>query len=202
MVLDIDLFRAEKGGNPDIIRESQRKRFKDVTLVDRVIQSDQQWRRDRFTMDNLNRLKNVCSKAVGEKMKKKEPIGNSEAIPDSITDDLENMTSDCLKDLQISQIKKLRVLVDQKMKEAEEDMKRQETERHQALIQIGNILDDSVPVSDDEENNRVEKVYGDVTTRKKYSHSCKARPISPIRTPKSMSVKNNSATINVGWLDD
>jgi len=32
MVLDIDAFRAEKGGNPDKVRENQRKRFKDVAM--------------------------------------------------------------------------------------------------------------------------------------------------------------------------
>ena len=29
MVLDIDLYRAEKGGNPDKIKENQKKRFCD-----------------------------------------------------------------------------------------------------------------------------------------------------------------------------
>lgn len=35
---------AEKGGNPELVRESQRRRFADVTLVDKVIQLDQEWR--------------------------------------------------------------------------------------------------------------------------------------------------------------
>ena len=35
-MLDINLLRAEKGGNPDLVRESQRRRYKDVTLVDQV----------------------------------------------------------------------------------------------------------------------------------------------------------------------
>jgi len=45
MVLDIELFRADKGGDPEKIRESQRKRFKDVTLVDRVVEADSRWRK-------------------------------------------------------------------------------------------------------------------------------------------------------------
>lgn len=44
MVLDIDLFRQERGGNPELIRESQRRRFKDPELVDQVIQADSDWR--------------------------------------------------------------------------------------------------------------------------------------------------------------
>lgn len=45
-----------------------------------------------------------------------------------------------------------------------------EVERHQSLIQIGNIVHHSVPVSNDEANNRVERTHGDITRRKKYSH--------------------------------
>ena len=45
MVLDIDAFRAEKGGNPDKVRENQRKRFKDVAMVDKVMETDENWRK-------------------------------------------------------------------------------------------------------------------------------------------------------------
>ena len=45
MVLDIELFRAEKGGDPAKIRENQAKRFKDVTLVDKVVEHDKLWRK-------------------------------------------------------------------------------------------------------------------------------------------------------------
>lgn len=44
MVLDIDLFREEKGGNPEKIRQNQRDRFKDVELVDQVVNNDLKWR--------------------------------------------------------------------------------------------------------------------------------------------------------------
>ena len=44
MVLDIDLFREEKGGDPAKIRQSQKARYKDDGLVDRVIESDKKWR--------------------------------------------------------------------------------------------------------------------------------------------------------------
>lgn len=43
-MLDINLFRVEKGGNPDVIRESQRRRFANVDLVDEVIKLDKEWR--------------------------------------------------------------------------------------------------------------------------------------------------------------
>jgi seryl-tRNA synthetase len=44
MVLDLDLFRSDKGANPDKIRENQKKRFKDVGLVDAVVDNDKKWR--------------------------------------------------------------------------------------------------------------------------------------------------------------
>jgi len=45
MVLDLELFRADKGGDPNKIRENQRKRFKDVSYVDKVVEADTKWRK-------------------------------------------------------------------------------------------------------------------------------------------------------------
>lgn len=45
MVLDLDLYRADKGGNPEKIRENQSKRYKDTTLVDQVVEADAKWRK-------------------------------------------------------------------------------------------------------------------------------------------------------------
>ena len=45
MVLDLELFRADKGGDPNKIKENQAKRFKDVTLVDKVVEADTTWRK-------------------------------------------------------------------------------------------------------------------------------------------------------------
>lgn len=108
MVLDLDLFRADKGGNPDTIRENQKKRFKDVALVDTVVERDTTWRQLRHKADNLNKLKNLCSKVIGEKMKKKEPIGDAgEALPDDVQK-LDELSADVLKPLTVTQIKKVK----------------------------------------------------------------------------------------------
>ncbi len=47
-----------------------------------------------------------------------------------------------------------------------------ETERvrNEALREVGNLLHSSVPVDDNEDNNRVERTWGDITMKKKYSH--------------------------------
>jgi seryl-tRNA synthetase len=42
-MLDINLFRVEKGGKPDLIKASQRKRGASVEEVDTIIQLDKEW---------------------------------------------------------------------------------------------------------------------------------------------------------------
>ena len=85
MVLDLELFRADKGGCPDKIKENQSKRFKDVTLVDKVQEADTKWRKLRFQADNWNKLKNLCSKTIGLKMKNKEHVGDNDAeLPEGL----------------------------------------------------------------------------------------------------------------------
>ena len=50
MVLDIELFRTERGGDPQKIRDNQKKRFKDVTIVDKVVEADEKWRKREWLM--------------------------------------------------------------------------------------------------------------------------------------------------------
>uniref|UniRef100_A0A158P8M1 serine--tRNA ligase n=1 Tax=Angiostrongylus cantonensis TaxID=6313 RepID=A0A158P8M1_ANGCA len=124
----------------------------------------------RFLVDVFNRQKNVLSKAVAEKMKKKEAQGTSDCVEESIISRLESLKMEDLSGLTVTQIKKLRAVLDDKMNETKALMESLETERNQNLVQIGNIVHHSVPVSDDEANNRVERTFGDVTVRKRYSH--------------------------------
>nr|KAF6291599.1 hypothetical protein mMyoMyo1_017053 [Myotis myotis] len=170
MVLDLDLFRTDKGGDPDRIRETQKNRFKDPGLVDRLVKADGEWRRCRFQTDNLNKLKNLCSKTIGEKMKKKEPVGNDESIPENLLN-LDDLTSDTLANLKVSQIKKLRLLIDEAILKCDAQRIKLEEERFENLREIGNLLHPSVPISNDEDaDNKVERIWGDCTVKKKYSH--------------------------------
>ena len=206
MVLDLDLFRVDKGGDPDKIRQNQIRRFKDVALVDTVIEKDTLWRQLRHKADNWNKLKNLCSKEIGDKMKRKEPQGDAnEAVPESVLTQLENLTGDLLKPLTINQIKKvidmkfardnmtltiirnllfliqlnkflsqylfqIRTLIDEALIDNANSLTCTEKERNFALREVGNHLHDSVPVSDDEDENKIERTFGDCQQRKKYSH--------------------------------
>ncbi|XP_003962930.1 serine--tRNA ligase, cytoplasmic [Takifugu rubripes] len=170
MVLDLDLFRTDKGGDPEIVRECQRKRFKDVTLVDKLVAADTEWRKCRFTADNLNKVKNLCSKSIGEKMKKKEPVGEDETLPEE-AQDLESVTAETLATLTVAQIKKVRLLVDEAIGKTDSERVTLEEERFEHLREIGNLLHPSVPISNDEDaDNKVERTWGDCAARKKYSH--------------------------------
>ncbi|KAF5275194.1 hypothetical protein FQR65_LT04226 [Abscondita terminalis] len=169
MVLDLDLFRSDKGGDPEKIKEIQRKRFKDVGLVDTVVNHDTHWRQLRHKADNWNKLKNLCSKVIGEKMKNKENQGDAnDVIPDNVV--LDNLTSDVLKTITVNQIKKVRILIDEELVKNEKELIDIEKKRNAALSEIGNYLHDSVPVNDDEDNNKVERTFGDCTQKKQYSH--------------------------------
>jgi seryl-tRNA synthetase len=59
-MLDINLFREEKGGDPNVVRNSQRSRNKPVELVDEVIFLDKAWRRSKIDLLLLllSRIKN------------------------------------------------------------------------------------------------------------------------------------------------
>ncbi|CAN8005280.1 unnamed protein product [Ixodes pacificus] len=170
MVLDLELFRADKGGDPEKIRENQRRRFKDPGLVDKVVDADTVWRKLRHQLDNWNKLKNLCSKEIGQKMKKKEHVGEGDNLPDSVVQGLSELTSEVLQGLTVNQIKRVRVLIDEAIVQCNEDLEKHEGVRNDALREMGNWLHESCVVSNDEEENAVIKTHGDVVTRKKYSH--------------------------------
>ena len=73
MTLDINLFRVHQGGDPELIKESQRRRFAPPEAVDKVIELDAQWRDAINAADALRRERNNIQKQVSQKKKAKEP---------------------------------------------------------------------------------------------------------------------------------
>jgi seryl-tRNA synthetase len=134
MPLDINLFRAYSGGNPDLIRESQRRRYAPVEIVDEIIAKDEQWRKMTGDVDNLRKKRNAVQKEVGTKMKAKEAC-----------DDL------------VAQIK----AIGDEITKVEEEQKRVKIEVDRLVGKVGNIVEDGVPISQDEDaDNRVERKWG------------------------------------------
>ncbi|KAH8075289.1 hypothetical protein JL721_1289 [Aureococcus anophagefferens] len=64
MPLDISILRAYRGGDPEKVRESQRRRFADVGLVDKVIAEDEAWRKLTQDVDDIKAEKNKKQKEI------------------------------------------------------------------------------------------------------------------------------------------
>lgn len=179
-MLDIELFRPEAGGNPEKIRENQQKRFKSTKLVDTIVENDKLWRKARFQLDNCNRFKNVCSKAIGMRMKAKQPQGDTADLPtgflptDIDTQFVEKIVSlnqDQLQDLCTLQLKTVKSELEKAITFVKEKSQEYETTRNSALRECANFTHESVPVSNDEDkDNKVERTHGDITSTKQYSH--------------------------------
>ena len=150
MVLDIDLFRQEKGHDPQVIRDSQKKRYKRVELVDDVIAHDSLWRTVRFQADQWNKIKNLCGRTVGTKKQAKENEGESEELPKDFAISLETLNAELLTTLSIKQLKRVSLLVDTEIEKTKEKLIKIENDRNNALHEIGNLVHDSVPVSNNE----------------------------------------------------
>uniref|UniRef100_A0A0D9VQS6 serine--tRNA ligase n=1 Tax=Leersia perrieri TaxID=77586 RepID=A0A0D9VQS6_9ORYZ len=139
-MLDINLFRTEKGGDPELIRKSQRNRSTPdkadaaVKLVDEVIALDDQWRQRQFELDKIRQELNKTSKEIGKLKAKKQ---DASALIQST-----------------EEIKKRLAAKETEVQEAK-------TTLDAKLVTIGNIVHESVPVSDDEANNLVVRTWGE-----------------------------------------
>ncbi|CAM6018027.1 unnamed protein product [Sphagnum balticum] len=132
-MLDINLFRVEKGHDPERIRESQRKRFARVELVDEIIDLDKKWRERQFEADKLRQEVNKVNKEIAKKKMAK-------------LEDIELM----------SKMKELVELKTEKEKEVNEAKEAVELR----LREVGNLVHDSVPYDNNEDNNVVVRTWG------------------------------------------
>jgi seryl-tRNA synthetase len=134
MPLDITLFRESSGGNPELIRESQRRRFASVEIVDEIIAKDELWRRMTGDIDNMRKASNNIQKQIATKMKAKE------ACDDLVAE--RKKTMEAIEAAEIAQ-KDLKVEIDK------------------LISKVGNIVATDVPTSKDEDaDNRVERSWG------------------------------------------
>ena len=63
------MFRAEKGGNPDIVRDSERKRGRDSSTVDKIIEVDEKWRACQFEQEQTKKDLNALNKQIAQTKK-------------------------------------------------------------------------------------------------------------------------------------
>merc|ERR550517_2476457 len=113
----------------------------------------------------------MASKAIGEKMKKKEPLGDSDALEDSIVSKLADLSLETCGSLTVTQMKRVRGLIDVAIEKNKESLEKLEESRDALLKEMGNWLHPSVPISNDEDaDNRTERTWGNIEKRTKYSH--------------------------------
>lgn len=122
----------------EIVRESQRRRYARVEDVDDVIAMDAKWRDARWELDQLNQDFNKANKEVSKLKVAKENADEAMAKVKAI---------------------------DERRKQLEEEEKAAEDAVNKILLKIGNLVHDSVPVSDDEANNVVHRTFGLDTKR-------------------------------------
>lgn len=125
-MLDITQFIEEKGGNPELIRQSQKARYASVEIVDEIIADYKEWVKTRFQLDELNKKQNKVQKEIGLKFKNKEDASELLAEKDKIVAE---------------------------KKELSEKEQQQDKDLKSKVNQVGNIVHPSVVVSNDEENN-------------------------------------------------
>jgi seryl-tRNA synthetase len=68
-MLDLLLIHLEKGGNPEVVFESQKKRFKSVEDVQKCIDLYTTWRQKRSGCDTLRMNYSAINKKIAEKKK-------------------------------------------------------------------------------------------------------------------------------------
>mmetsp|Transcript_36153 Transcript_36153/g.58463 ORF Transcript_36153/g.58463 Transcript_36153/m.58463 type:complete len:579 (+) Transcript_36153:52-1788(+) len=159
MVLDLDDFRKFKGGDPDKIIESEKRRGNDPKLVEKIIELDETWRGLTGKIDLLNRERNTLSKSgkqIGKLMKegKKE---EAKKLKDEIAAKMQ------AKNAEIAAMKQTQTNAAK--------------ERDELLHKVGNYVHDTVPVGDDEDKfNKIERTWGLEGKRGYGSNDTKAAP--------------------------
>jgi seryl-tRNA synthetase len=125
-------FIKERGGDPEKIRDSQRKRNAPVEIVDEVIADFEEHRKTQYAATQIGSSINALQKQIGQKKKAKEDA----------TEILEEM-------------KKLKEDKAKKEDEAAEKL----VKLNNKCKSIGNYVYKDVPVSNSEDNNAVVKTW-------------------------------------------
>jgi len=128
-MLDMKLFRE----NPGVIRESEKKRFKDSKNVDKVIEYDKKWRDVLKEAEKLKHKRNVVSREIAELKKKKKPATSK-----------------------IKEMKKVNSEIARNDSKAEEYLSKRDFHRYN----VGNMLHKDVNVGNTEVENKFVRSWG------------------------------------------
>ena len=129
-MLDITLLKQNK----QLLLDSEKKRFSKVDL-EKIVKLDDQWRSTKHEMDTVNKTYNAICKDMGKLFKEKVK------------------SDDILKQIEVLKASKSDIELKKKNLVVQEGQSLLELQKQWKLI--GNIVHDSVPVSQDEANNKI-----------------------------------------------
>lgn len=128
-MLPIELFRED----PEVIRESEKKRFKDPKIVDKVVELDEAWRAGIKKLQDLRAKKNNLSLRINELKKEGRGIKSEVSAVKKVSADIEKLEKQTDKLLE---------------------------QRDEYRYRVGNILHESVPIAENETGNVIVRKWG------------------------------------------
>ncbi len=130
-MLDIELFR----NHLDEIKESEKRRFKDPSNAEKVAEYDKKWREALGEIQDLRQKRNEISHLIAKYKKEKKNKEADNAIEESKS-------------------------IKQKIDDLEVQQKEHLEKREEYRYIVGNIVHESVPISETEEGNEIIKEVG------------------------------------------
>ncbi|KAA8905492.1 hypothetical protein FN846DRAFT_747090 [Sphaerosporella brunnea] len=131
-MLDVFDFFGDKGAIPEKIRESQKRRYAPVEAVDEIIALAEEAKAARYAVTRKGAEANAVQKEIGAKKKAKEDA---------------------------SELLAKKVALEKEKKELEVAADAKEKELNVKVGSIGNLVHDSVPVSNNEDDNEVIRTW-------------------------------------------
>src|SRR3989338_5278839 len=132
-MLDIKYVRE----NPQLVKASEKKRNRNPEVVERVLEFDEQWKKELKEVEGLKHRRNVVSEEINQAKK------------------AQNMT------VADKKIREMREVADN-IKRSEEKVNHFLQERNNQLRLIGNVLHKSVPQGKDESENKELRKVGKI----------------------------------------
>ena len=118
---------------PELVKEMLKKRFEDPSIVDEILDYDRKWRNGLREIERLRHLRNEKSAEIGKLVKMGKDISS---------------LKEKMKELNL------------KIKEMEIMVKEHKTKRDYLLMSLPNLLDETTPVCEGEENSPVIRTWG------------------------------------------
>jgi len=151
MVVDVNKIRPGKGGDPEIYRDSERRRGRDGSLVDQFLEKDDLWVKAQYTTEKLKAEFNATKKTIGKRKKEDKTDACDDLVPK---------------------------IAEYKVKIAENEALSESLKEQRSVIlhKIGNVVDKRVPLGSNEDKaNETLRTWGD-DLKKERTYKCDGTP--------------------------